>query len=120
MDRPFALYIFVIVTTSTALAHAEDAWWGRDKALHFAAGTAISGAGYAVGTALWPERSRSILLGLGSALAIGAIKEGLDATGLGDPSWKDFAWDAIGGVCGIGVAFSIDVGVHGGTAAIRF
>jgi putative lipoprotein len=109
------------VTTATRPAcAADDPWWGPDKAAHLAVASAIGGGGYALGTAIWPERSRAILLGAGAALLAGAVKEGLDAAGLGDPSWKDFTWDAIGAACGVGIAITFDVGIHGGTAALRF
>jgi putative lipoprotein len=109
-----------VSTTRTAQAADDDPWFGLDKAEHFAAGSIIAGGGYALGTALWNERSHAILLGLGAALAAGAAKEALDATGLGHPSWKDFAWDAIGGLCGVGIAVTIDIGVHGGVGTLRF
>jgi uncharacterized protein YfiM (DUF2279 family) len=109
-----------VVTVAGPARADDDPWWGPDKAAHFAAASAIAAGGYALGTAAWPERSRSILLGAGAALLAGALKEGLDAAGLGRPSWRDFAWDAVGAVCGVGIAFTIDVGVHGGTAELRF
>jgi putative lipoprotein len=110
----------VLSTSGTARADGEDSFWGRDKALHFAAAGTIAGGGYALGTAIWPERWKALALGGAAAVGAGALKEGLDAAGLGDPSWKDFAWDVIGAACGLGVAFAIDVGAHGGTATIRF
>jgi putative lipoprotein len=91
-----------------------DPFWGRDKALHFGASAAIAAGGYAVGTGLWDERWKAIALGGGIALGAGALKEGLDAAGLGHPSWNDFAWDAIGAACGTAVALVVDMAVHGG------
>jgi putative lipoprotein len=86
---------------------------GRDKALHFGASALISGTGYGVGTLLF-ERSRvePALFGGGIALAVGAAKEGADALGLGDPSWKDFTWDVIGTVVGLAIALGIDVALR--------
>jgi hypothetical protein len=43
-----------------------------------------------------------------------ALKEGIDATGSGDPSWKDFTWDVIGAAVGLAVAWGVDAVVHGG------
>jgi putative lipoprotein len=101
-----------------AWAQDPDPWWGRDKALHFGAGATIAATGYGVGTAIWPERWKAMALGGGSAIAIGALKEGLDATGFGDPSWKDFTWDVIGAVVGLGVAYAVDYGIRGSAPPI--
>jgi uncharacterized protein YfiM (DUF2279 family) len=110
----------MVLTPRHARAGDDDPWWGLDKAEHLAATSVIAGGGYAVGTAIWSERSRAVALGIGAALAAGAAKEALDAAGLGHPSWKDFAWDAIGALCGVGLAVTFDIGVHGGTASLRF
>lgn len=110
----------LLLRASAARAEPRDPWWGPDKAEHLAVGAALSGGGYALGAATWGDRSKAIALGLAIALAAGAAKEGLDATGFGDPSWKDFAWDAIGAVCGVGIAMGIDWGVHGASATVHF
>jgi putative lipoprotein len=109
-----AALAFVLLVPFRARAADPDPFWGRDKAMHFGATAAISAGGYAAGTALWEERWKAIALGGGLGLGAGAIKEGLDAAGLGNPSWKDFAWDAIGTACGIVVALTVDAVVHGG------
>jgi putative lipoprotein len=105
---------FASIATN-ARAAGEDPFWGRDKALHFAFAGAIAGAGYGVTTAATPDRWKAFAVGGAAAVGAGALKEGLDAAGLGDPSWKDFAWDVIGAACGLGVAWALDVAVHGGT-----
>jgi len=96
-------------------AHAgdPDPFWGPDKALHFAAGGALAAAGYAVTTSFTEDRWKAFAIGGGVALGAGAMKEGLDALGSGDPSWKDFAWDAIGAAVGLGIAFAVDAAVRG-------
>jgi putative lipoprotein len=118
MPRPRTIHAVVAALACSlplgARAADPDPFWGRDKALHFGATAAISAGGYAAGTALWDERWKAIVLAGGAALGAGAIKEGLDAAGLGDPSWKDFAWDAIGTSCGIAIALAVDVAIHGG------
>ncbi|MBK9036539.1 MAG: hypothetical protein IPL61_35705 [Myxococcales bacterium] len=43
------------------------------------------------------------------AVTAGATKEAWDATGRGDPSWKDAAWDGVGTVAGVAVAVVIDL-----------
>ncbi len=49
------------------------------------------------------------------ALAVGAGKEIVDATGLfgADASWKDLAWDAIGAIAGLAIAWSVDLWLGG-------
>lgn len=90
-------------------AHAEeDAWLGRDKALHFGASAVIAGSSYGVGTMFLDGRLGPAILGGSVALAAGAAKEGWDALGHGTPSWRDFAWDAIGTAVGLGIALGID------------
>jgi putative lipoprotein len=102
-----------IMWADSARAADPDPFWGRDKALHFAVSGALSSAGYAVTTMATPDRWKAFAVGGGVALGAGALKEGLDAIGDGDPSWNDFAWDAIGAVVGLGIAFVIDAGVRG-------
>lgn len=126
-----ALAAGALVFSRSADARADDPdpWLGRDKALHFGASAVLAGGGYAAGTALFDERWKAFALGGGVAIAAGAAKEGLDATGLGDPSWKDFTWDVVGTVVGLGIAYAIDAAAsgrappfaaHGAAAALRF
>jgi putative lipoprotein len=104
----------ILLSTATASAADDDPFFGRDKALHFVAAGSVAGAGYAVTTAFTDDRWKAFAIGGGAAVAAGALKEGLDAAGLGDPSWKDFAWDVFGAAAGLGVAWVIDVAAHGG------
>ena len=106
----------LISATVSRPARAEpDPWLGRDKALHFAVAAGIAGAGYGMTTAFARDRWKALAIGGGAALAAGALKEGYDATGPGDPSWKDFAWDVLGAAVGLAIAWGIDAGVHGGS-----
>jgi len=106
-----------IASTVSVPARAEpDPWIGRDKALHFAVAAGIAGAGYGVTTAFARDRWKAFAIGGGAALAAGALKEGYDATGRGDPSWKDFGWDVVGAAVGLAIAWGIDAAVHGGRA----
>jgi putative lipoprotein len=95
------------------LSPDPDPWFGPDKALHFGAAFGISVAGYAGGVAAFDDRWSAVAFGSGIAIGLGAAKEGLDAAGLGQPSWKDFAWDVIGAALGIGVAVSFDAALRG-------
>src|SRR5579859_3220699 len=116
--RRAAIQAFVAVTLFSAVAHADDAdpWISRDKAFHFDVSAGIAAAGYGV-SAAWivDARWKALAIGGGVALAAGAGKEILDATGLlgGDPSWKDFAWDAIGTVAGLAIAWGVDLWLGG-------
>jgi putative lipoprotein len=93
-----------------------DPWFGRDKALHFGASVVLAGSGYAIGAPLFDSRGHALILGGSIALGLGITKEVLDATGLGDPSWKDLTWDAIGTVAGLAFAWGIDLLVQGVSA----
>jgi putative lipoprotein len=106
--------LMIMSFAHVARAADNDPFFGQDKALHFVVAGAIAGTGYGVTTAFADERWKAFAVGGSAAIAAGALKEGLDAMGLGDPSWKDFAWDVIGAAAGVGVAWVIDVAAHGG------
>ena len=91
---------------------ADDEWWGRDKSLHFLASATIAGGTYALGTLEWDSRLPVAGVALGVTMTAGATKEGWDALGHGDASWKDFAWDVVGAIAGIGLSFAIDTAVR--------
>jgi putative lipoprotein len=118
MKGAFGIATFVGVALSSSVARGADAdpWISRDKAFHFDVSAGLAAAGYAV-SAAWivDARWKALAIGGGVALAAGAGKEILDATGLfgGDPSWKDFAWDAMGVVAGLALAWSVDLLVGG-------
>ena len=117
--RPWPAFVALLLVAMSRSSFAradDDPFWGRDKALHFAVAGGIAGVGYGVTTAVAADRWKAFAVGGAAAVGAGAIKEGLDATGLGDPSWKDFAWDVIGAAAGLGVAWAIDVAIHAGHA----
>jgi putative lipoprotein len=95
----------VVVFCSHARA---DEWLGRDKALHFGASAAIAATGYGVTTAFTEKRALAFAIGGGVAIGAGIAKEGYDALGYGEPSWKDFAWDVAGTLVGLGIAYGVD------------
>jgi putative lipoprotein len=88
-------------------ASADD-WFGTDKALHFGVSVALAGSGYAIGTQLFEKRSSALIFGGSISIALGGGKELYDATGRGDPSWKDFTWDVVGTAVGLGLGYGID------------
>jgi putative lipoprotein len=105
-----------VILTAGSVARADDGdpWISRDKAIHFDVSAGIAAAGYGVSAAwLVDARWKALAIGGGVALGAGATKELLDLAGLGDPSWKDFAWDAIGTVAGLVLAWSIDLALGG-------
>ncbi len=58
-------------------------------------------------------RWSALAIGAGVAIGVGAAKEGWDALGHGDPSWRDFAWDVIGTASGLVIAWGVDLLVRG-------
>jgi putative lipoprotein len=108
----FALFVATIALSTAAFADDSDPWISRDKAFHFDVSAGIAAAGYGISAAwLVDARWKALAIGGGIALATGAGKEIFDATGIlgGDPSWKDFTWDAIGTVAGLAIAWGIDL-----------
>jgi len=101
--------LLALVWLAPAAARAEgDPWLGRDKAVHFAA-SAVLARSASLGAGLVLERPRDrALVGAGVSLTLGALKELYDLTGRGDPSAKDLAWDALGTLVGVGVAWVLD------------
>ena len=108
---------FGCIAPSAAADDTSDPWIGRDKALHFDVSAGIAMATYALSTYEVQARWQSLAIAGAFTLAVGAGKELLDMTGLGDPSWKDFTWDAIGAVAGLAVAWSVDLLMGGIDAA---
>jgi putative lipoprotein len=106
-----------LATLTTAPRHARaadpDPWFGRDKALHFGVSTVLAAGAYGVMTTQFRARYPPLLIAGGFTLAIGAGKEGLDALGFGDPSWKDFTWDVIGTLVGLSAAWGLDLAFRG-------
>ncbi len=109
---PLLSTLFVMLATGLATlpgrAHADDAWLGRDKALHFGVSAAVAASGYGL-SAVWIDRpAYRLVAGSSLALAAGAGKEIWDAAGHGDPSLKDLTWDLLGTLTGAGFALGID------------
>lgn len=108
-----ALVLAVTLAARPVRAADDDPWLGQDKALHFAVSAGIAAGGYAAGAALFERRDAALLFGGGLAAAAGIAKETADLAGLGDPSWKDLAWDGIGLVTGLAVAWGLDLLIRG-------
>lgn len=109
-----AFAAFALLSTPARAAETDpDPWIAPDKAAHFGVSTAIAAGTYAASAAVFDARGHALLASAGITLAIGAGKEVLDLTGFGDPSWKDFAWDGIGALTGMVIAWSVDLLVRG-------
>jgi putative lipoprotein len=107
---PMSRLVWIAIVSLTLwprLAKADE-WWGRDKALHFTVSIGISAAAYAAAVPLTERREYRAGVGAATALTLGAMKEGYDALGYGDPSWRDFAWDAAGTAVGVMIAYAVD------------
>jgi putative lipoprotein len=104
-----ALASSLILRAAPARAQDPDPWLGRDKLLHFGASAVIAGSAYGIGTTFIRPRWGSLVFGGGVSLAAGTTKELLDMAGLGSASWRDFAWDVLGTITGLGIAWGIDL-----------
>lgn len=109
----FAIWLAVVAAPAYAQAADPDPWFGKDKALHFAASSTIAAGGYAIGATVFDARGYALLFGGALAAGVGIGKEALDLAGLGDPSWRDLTWDGIGLAAGLAVAWSVDLLVRG-------
>ena len=104
---PLVLGVTMLLATNV---HAQEAdpWFGRDKALHFAASASLATAAYAGTSLVTDERPTRILAAATIALAAGVLKEVWDLTGHGDASWRDLTWDVVGTTTGVLFAYGID------------
>lgn len=86
-----------------------DPWFAPDKALHFGVSAGLASGSYAGSSLVFDEPWQRALVAAGFTLSVGAGKELYDATGQGDPSLRDFTWDALGCAVGVGIAYLIDL-----------
>jgi putative lipoprotein len=98
-----------MVGTAHAVRADDDAWLGRDKALHFAISAAISGSAYGLSALVLEHPGYRCLVGASVGLSAGIAKEIWDASGHGDPSFKDLTWDVVGVVTGTTLALGVDL-----------
>jgi uncharacterized protein YfiM (DUF2279 family) len=89
-------------------ARASEPWWGPDKALHLSVSAGLAAAASVI-SAGWIElRAARSVVAFISALALGIGKEWADVLGLGTPSMRDYAWDAVGAAVGALLSGVID------------
>jgi putative lipoprotein len=96
------------LTLAQPASAQSDPWWGRDKSLHLglSTGLALSTAWILGRLDVPPPLHLGAAAGL--TLLLGASKELADSLGLGTPSWRDFAWDVVGCVCGLLLAVALE------------
>ena len=110
---PLAAAVLLAPSTALAAPPDPDPWFGPDKALHFTLSSVIAAGGYGM-TSLFTDRlATRIAFGAGLGVTVGAAKELWDLSGHGDPSWKDFTWDVLGTVVGVGIAVTFDLAMRG-------
>ena len=95
---------------------ANDPWDSTDKFIHYGASAGIAASGYVVGALIFEPRAHALAVGAGAAAFAGISKELLDLDGAGNASWKDMAWNGLGLVSGLAVAWGIDLLVRGVSA----
>ncbi|MEZ4375331.1 MAG: hypothetical protein R3B07_31250 [Polyangiaceae bacterium] len=110
----FSVLCLCLLCSGGAHAADEDPWWGRDKALHFGVSAGLGAGGYAASALFLEPYTSRVLSGAAFSLSLGVAKEVYDATGAGDPSWKDLTWDLIGTGVGVGIALLLDLAIRGG------
>ena len=103
------LGLLICASASRAAAQEADRWLAPDKALHFSVSAVLGAGSYAGATLVLEAPWQRALLAGGITLSLGVGKELYDATGHGDPSLRDLAWDVIGCVVGVGLAYVIDL-----------
>lgn len=106
--------VLALVTLSSAkiVADGTDSWIGRDKLLHFAAGSVLAGGGYGVSALVLEKRQTRAAAGLAVSLSASAAKEWRDRSHGGTASWRDFAWGSVGAAAGVTIAWIIDRSRH--------
>ena len=85
-----------------------DPWFGRDKALHFAASASIAAVTYGGASLATDDRPTRLVVSASVALGAGILKELWDLSGHGDASWRDLTWDVVGTTTGVLVAYALD------------
>jgi putative lipoprotein len=108
-----ALALSITLGSSSVAASEPDPWFSSDKSAHFGVSAGIATASYLVAAACFDARGPALLTAGGVTIVVGAGKEAFDLAGFGTPSWKDFAWDGIGAVVGLALAWGVDLLLRG-------
>lgn len=90
--------IAFVLLTGGAPRRPADAWFGRDKMLHFAAGAVVQSVAY---SAFQRDARYAVAIQRASlvTLGVGVGKELYDwrHPSRHEASWRDLAWDGMGG-----------------------
>jgi uncharacterized protein YfiM (DUF2279 family) len=93
---PLAFAFFIL--TGGSPSRGDDPWFGRDKALHFIVSALVQGTAYG---AFHQQARYTVAIQRASLVttAVGVGKELYDwrHPAHHDASWRDLAWDGIGG-----------------------
>ena len=101
-----ALIILFSTITLPAGQNEKDRWFAKDKYEHFTI-SALYSAGIAkiAHRHFEMRKDKSIFIGIGITIPLGAAKEGIDhQTHKGNASVKDFIWDIAGTAAGALIA----------------
>ena len=88
--------VVALTMTGPPKPRVTDPWTGLDKWKHFAASAVIESVGYGIASAR-QGHSASLRIGGGAVIVVGVGKELYDWRTKGQFSFKDFAWDLLGG-----------------------
>jgi uncharacterized protein YfiM (DUF2279 family) len=103
------LALAFVLFTGGSPHRANDAWFARDKFLHVAASAAVQGAAYAV----FQRNARYTVAAQRASLVTVAVGVGKELYDLRHPahhqaSWRDLAWDGVGGAAATVVVHQVD------------
>jgi hypothetical protein len=90
------IVLFLLLSLSLKSQHIVK--FEMDDYAHAAAGYIVASG--ASGIASYYELKRPFLYGIGSAVVVGALKEGYDSLGNGTPEFQDFWMTFMGGILG--------------------
>lgn len=94
---------------SGAPRSGDDPWFGRDKVLHFVGSAVVQGAAYT----LFHRDARYTVAAQRASLVTVAVGVGKELYDLRHPSrhrasWRDLAWDGVGGTAATVIAKQLD------------
>jgi putative lipoprotein len=103
----------MLACTDARADGSDDPWTSSDKFIHYGVSAGIAASGYAVGAMIFDTRAHALATGAVAATIAGVGKEVADLGGYGNASFKDLAWNGLGMVTGLAVAWGIDLLIRG-------
>ena len=111
MMRSLAIGLAGMLAVTTGCADfrtCRDAWWGADKARHFAAAAMIGAGGAALASSRL-KAEEAAATGWSAAMLAGTGKEGWDVNVKKTCwSWQDLFWDFLGASAGASAAWALE------------